>query len=304
MVNTVVGMAAHVLVVEDDANTLNLIREYLSRANFHVRSASDGWEALKAIKAGPVDLIISELVVSDMDGASLREKCLLNPETRDVPFLFLLAKDQTERHVSALRSGVDDCITKPFDPIILVARVQAVIQRRHAYEQMVRVDPLTRLLNRPSLERDLETELDRVRRYRRFAALVLMDVDSFQQVNKDGGVSMGDLLLTCFAGIILTSIRTMDIAGRYHGGQFMLFLPETPAEGAQVLAQRIQTQLTTIADTIAGLTVTFTCGIVMAPEHGEKVDLIIQRVEDALSFAKQEKRGGCYVWQPPAGAIA
>ena len=287
----------NILIVEDDANTLHLMRDYLSRANFRVRTAPDGWEALKRLKDGPVDIIVSEHAVTDMDGARLREKCMMNPVTRDIPFLFLIDGSQTDSHVRALRSGVDDCITKPFDPVILVAHVQAVIERRRAYEEMVRVDPLTRLLNRPALEKDLEEELRRVARYKRQASLILIDIDAFSEVNAESGVAMGDLLLTCLAGVILTNIRVMDTAGRYQGGQFLIFLPETDQEGAVVLTRRVQKQLGTIANAVAGFELTFSASILSLPDDGEDVEVVLPRLEQGLNQANEDGRHGLvYLW--------
>ena len=289
---------AHILIIEDDAVTLHTMRDYLSRAGFRVRTAANGWEAMKRLKERPVDLIISELNISDMDGSSLREKCVMNPQTRDIPFLFLVAEDQTDSQVRALRSGVDDCVTKPFDPVILVARVQAVIERRLSYEEMVRIDPLTRLLNRPTLHRVLREELARARRYERIAAIVILDIDAFQQKNDEGGIAMGDLLLTCLGGIILTTIRTMDIASRYHGEKFLIYLPETLQPGALILTKRIQEQLATIADKIAGYDLTFSAGIVLAPNDGLELDDLLEKLELALSKAKSDGAGSIVTWNP------
>lgn len=285
-----------ILVIEDDANQLNTIRDYLTRAKFLVRTAVNGWEALKRIKESPLDLIISEMTINDMDGASLREKCLLTPSTRDVPFLFIVDAKQTDSQVRALRSGVDDVITKPFDPVVLVAHVQAAIERRHSYDRMVRIDPMTRLLNRPTLEKELNDELDRVKRYNRFASMMVMDVDNLNSVNMENGVALGDLLLTCLSGIVLTTIRTMDIAGRYRGAMFLLFLPETDKQGAAVLAGRIQRQLLAVADTVAGVELTFSAGIVSIPDDGTEIRELFTRCEHALKKAKEAGPGNTVFW--------
>lgn len=79
-----------VLIVEDDANILMVVREFLSRAGFQVLSAHSGWDALKVLREHAVDAIIAEDKVSRIDGSSLREKCLLKPDTREIPFLFLV----------------------------------------------------------------------------------------------------------------------------------------------------------------------------------------------------------------------
>jgi len=288
---------ANVLLVEDDASRVNIIRDYLGRAGFHVNVVANGWEALKRIKLGHSDLIISEINVADMDGCSLREKCVLNPETRDTPFLFLVPEGKSDNQVRALRAGVDDCITVPFDPVVLVARVQAVLERRHAYDRLVRLDPLTRLLNRPTLEGELSTELQRVVRYGRFATMVLLDIENFEQVNTEAGTSMGDLLLTCLAGVILTNIRTIDLAGRFRGEKFLLYLPETDATGAETLTRRIQKQLAAIADTVAAYPLTIACGVVEAPAAGNDLPSLIKSLNEAVAEAKKQGKGGLHVWR-------
>jgi two-component system chemotaxis response regulator CheY len=284
--------SASVLVVENDANVLNLIRDYLARAGFDVTVANSGWEALKLLKTDHFDVVISELSVSDMDGCSLREKCVMNPETRDMPFIFVIPEKKPDTQVRALRAGVDDIVTKPFDPIVMVARVQAVLERRHTYEQMVRVDPLTRMLNRTTLQTELQGELVRIKRYGRHASVVLLDIDNFDKVNHDSGTAMGDLMLTCFSGVILTSIRTVDVAGRYAGQRFLLFLPETAPDGAKHLAERMQTQLHNIADSVAAYPLTFTCAIIgVSGDNGITLDSILHRAEDALLEAKKQGPG-------------
>lgn len=292
----------HILLVEEDANVVSVVREYLLRAGFHVNTVSNGWEALRVLKESEADLIISEISISDMDGCSLREKCLINPAMRDIPFLFMVPQQQTDNQLRALRAGVDDLITKPFDPIVLVARVQAVLQRRRTYEEMVRIDPLTRLLNRPALEKEIQDELDRIVRYGRHGTLLLIDIDKFQRVNEENGLAMGDLLLTCLAGVILTTIRSVDIAGRYRGEQFLLCLPETPLEGATILARRMQQQMAAIVDAVAAIPLTFSCALLHIPEHGQSLRQVMSRIEAALEQAKAQGPGMLSVWTPDPSA--
>lgn len=291
-------MSGVILTVVDDSNLASTVRDYLGRADFAVRTASSGWEALKRVKDGPVDVVISELSMPDMDGCGLRERFLVSPETRDVPFVFIAKEATTEKQVRALRAGVDDLITVPFDPVVLVARVQAVLGRRRAYEEMVRVDPLTRLLNRATAESEIGNELLRVSRYGRFGSLLLIDIDEFERVNTESGTNMGDLLLTCLAGVILTTIRNIDIAARYRGEKFLLYLPETDLEGAAKLARRIQKQLAAIADSVAGYNLTFSCGLAHAPENGSTLRDLIPSLEEALLLAKAEGKGRIAAAEP------
>lgn len=284
-----------VLVVGEEASTRNVIRDYLSRAHFNVRTAVSGWEALKRLREISVSLVIAEHNSETVDGSGLREKLLMNPETRETPFLFLVSRDKPEEQVEALRTGADDCIEKPFDPVVLVARVQAVIERRDSYLRMVRVDPLTRLLNRPTLAQEIKDELKRVVRYKRHGSIIVIDLDHFAEVNTQHGYEMGDLLLGCLSGVILTKMRSVDYAGRISGQRFVLYLPETNSSGARRLAERIQERLVLVGDGIAGLKVTFSAGIVGIPEHGTEMEGLMAKVDETLKQAKGSGPGSLMV---------
>ena len=286
-----------VLIVEEDANVTNSMRDYLSRAGFQVRTAMSAWEAFKRVKDGPVDLIISSLDMADADGMSLRDKLTINPATRDIPFFYLVPEGKKDLLVTALRSGVDDCITKPFDPVVLVARIQAVLARRTMYERMARTDPLTHMLNRPTLMEEIGNELQRAARYKHPASLVLLDVDDFSAINAESGFAMGDLLLTCLSGVVMHSIRNVDVAGRYRGECFLLGLPETDAAGAEVVVGRIRETLAKASAPLAGEPLSFCCGIACAPNDGHEMEVLLPRLQHALNHAKEQGKGSVAVWR-------
>lgn len=292
------GNGAIVLVIEDDPTTRNTIRDYLVRARFSVRTAVNGWEALKRLKETPVDAVIMSGNVQDTDGCSLRERFVLNPESREIPFIFLVQHDEPESAVRALRSGVDDCIEKPFDPVVLVARVQATLERRKSYLRMVRVDPMTRMLNRPTFEQELSDELKRVVRYARHGSVVFLDMDGYAEVNAQHGFEMGDLMLTCLAGVILTRIRSSDIAGRLSGEKFMLYLPETNEDGARRLVERIQERVRQVGDSVAGIPLSLSAGVVGVPSGGADTVTLYRRAFAAVKRAKSREAGCVAVWEP------
>ena len=126
--------------------------------------------------------------------------------------------------------------------------------------------------------------------------MVLIDVDDFSKVNEESGVAMGDLLLTCLAGVILTNVRTVDITGRLHGEQFLLFLPETDIDGARTLAVRMQNQLAAIADSVAAYPLGFTCAMLSVPDHGDDMATILPRIEGTLRHTKKKGRSAVGVW--------
>lgn len=290
-----------ILLVEDDLELQASMLEHLARAGYDVHAAVNGWEARKSLKSGVTALVVAEYGLADTDGSSLREWCLLNPGMRDVPFLYLIGDKESERQIRGLRSGVDDWMMKPFDPVMLVVRVQSAIERRRVYDEMVRVDPLTRLLNRPTFEREIIEELERVRRYNRFASMALLDLDDLSQVNASEGQAMGDLLLTCLSGIILNNMRNVDKAGRHGAEQFVIYLPETREAGAYTLVDRIQSRFEKVSDAMTGLSISFSAGLLETPRDSTDLETLLTRAEEAVHLARQEGVSRLVLWAKELG---
>ena len=102
------------------------------------------------------------------------------------------------------------------------------------------MDPLTAVLNRQALIGRIESELERASRYGRPLSLVLVDLDHFKRVNDTHGHSAGDTVLREFAQVLQANVRAVDIVGRYGGEEFMLVLPETDADAAATMAEKLR----------------------------------------------------------------
>lgn len=115
-----------VLVVDDDAKTVELVKLYLSRDGYLVLTAYDGVEALRIARESKPALIVLDLMLPDIDGLevcrTLRREC-------DVPVIMLTARTTDQDKLKGLDLGADDYVTKPFSPRELAARVRAVLRR-------------------------------------------------------------------------------------------------------------------------------------------------------------------------------
>jgi two-component system alkaline phosphatase synthesis response regulator PhoP len=115
-----------VLIVDDDAKTVELVRLYLNRDGYKVLTAYDGVEALRLARESHPDLIVLDLMLPGMDGL---EVCRRLREESDVPIIMLTAKTTENDRLAGLDLGADDYVTKPFSPRELAARVRAVLRR-------------------------------------------------------------------------------------------------------------------------------------------------------------------------------
>ncbi len=119
-------MGSTVLIVEDDANTANLVGLYLKRDGHRVAHATDGVTGLKLAREARPDLVVLDLMLPRLDGLEITRALR---EESSVPIVMLTARvDETDR-LEGLDLGADDYVTKPFSPRELAARVRAVLRR-------------------------------------------------------------------------------------------------------------------------------------------------------------------------------
>jgi DNA-binding response OmpR family regulator len=121
-----------ILVVDDEVKIVQLVRDYLERAGFHVSSAPNGKIALAMVRSERPDMIILDLGLPEMDGLDVTRSLRTYSH---VPIIMLTARSEETDKLIGLELGADDYITKPFSPKELVARVRVVFRRMENYSE-------------------------------------------------------------------------------------------------------------------------------------------------------------------------
>ena len=116
-----------VLIAEDDIDFGNILSQYVSISGFEVTLSRDGKEAWASFVQEKPDICVLDVMMPEMDGFSLAEKIRQNDP--DMPFVFLTAKTLKEDIIKGLKLGADDYITKPFDPEVLILRLNNILKR-------------------------------------------------------------------------------------------------------------------------------------------------------------------------------
>jgi two-component system alkaline phosphatase synthesis response regulator PhoP len=136
-------MGYTILVVDDEAQIVRVLRGYLERAGYAVLTAHDGPEALRIARQEKPDLMILDLMLPGMDGVDVCKR--LRSES-NLPILMLTARVEEADRIIGLELGADDYVTKPFSPREIVARVKAILRRSHpeaeAPEELLQVGEL------------------------------------------------------------------------------------------------------------------------------------------------------------------
>jgi len=122
-------MAHRILIVEDEPGMIELLTIALEDEGYEVSIASNGVEGLKQIEKEEPDLIISDVMMPDMNGFEFCERLRNDPRTASIPFIFLTAKKDVSDRVRGLNLGADDYISKPFHVVEVVARIRSLLQR-------------------------------------------------------------------------------------------------------------------------------------------------------------------------------
>ncbi|MEE8413871.1 MAG: sensor domain-containing diguanylate cyclase [Dehalococcoidales bacterium] len=165
-------------------------------------------------------------------------------------------------------------------------------------EEKARIDGLTGLLNRRSLDETIESEINRYSRYGGIFSLIIFDIDSLKTINDNHGHQAGDELLKQVGSVSKKVIRTSDQAFRYGGDEFAILLPNASIDAAKRVAERIRKQIDLMM--IAGDTsFTASLGLASWPVNGRSVDEIIAAADAALY---QAKRNGGNQSQPATNA--
>lgn len=125
----------YVLIVEDEAPLVTLLRYNLEKQGFRVEDAGDGGEALARITEAPPDLLLLDWMLPTMSGIEVCRQIRRRPATRTLPIIMLTARAEEQDAVRGLDTGADDYITKPFSTEALIARIRALLRRSGSMPQ-------------------------------------------------------------------------------------------------------------------------------------------------------------------------
>lgn len=213
----------HILIVDDVTTNLKLAAEVL-QGHYKLSMAKSGAQAIQFLQKAKPDLILLDIRMPEMDGYQTLEIIKSNPNTANIPVVFLTVDDQRESEIKGLKMGAMDFILKPFEPGVMLSRIDKILQIEDLRKNLsisARKDVLTGLWNRKHLEDEIERFLDENGQR---AVFMIMDIDNFKQVNDNFGHIMGDAVLVGIADILKDSVGPRDAAARIGGDEFAVFL--------------------------------------------------------------------------------
>jgi diguanylate cyclase (GGDEF)-like protein len=252
-------MDARVLLVEDDSELLEFIRVLLDREGYQVITAMDGMEALEKARAEHPDLILLDVLLPKLHGYEVCDQLRQNPLTCLIPVIMVTSLTNLKDRITGIKLGADEFISKPFEPMELLARAERLIQRTR---QNIVANPLTGLAGAGALEQEIRRRLSEGAGF----SVGLCDLEHFNRFNDKNGFEKGDGVLRLLGTILRSAIAELgnpdDIAAHLGGDDFAFI--STPSR-SEVIGARILENMESL--------------IPMQYEEQERESLLISREE-------------------------
>ncbi len=215
-----------ILVVEDDPVVQKIMVLTLTKAGFSPVVASNGIEALMQVKVALPDLIISDVMMPEMDGFELLKVLRSDPKTNFIPVIMLTSRDSCEDIVGGLNMGADDYLPKPFDPDILIARVRSKINRPPVPVENLIIDRQTGLLNTQNFQTEAKRELYRAARSGKPGCLAYCELNELPRLRERLGDRADREISEQVSIVLQQTAHPLDIFGHDPSGKFLILLPE------------------------------------------------------------------------------
>ncbi|MFM7603081.1 MAG: diguanylate cyclase [Pseudanabaena sp.] len=325
----------NLLIVDDDQMNREILSRHLKNLGYkNITLAESGQIGLEIVATQPIDLILLDMMMPVMNGLEVLNHLKENYHWRIIPVIIISAFDEKEMMLACIQKGAEDYLIKPYDLVLLKARVSACLEKKilHdrevlnnqkleaaykelaiAYHELEVVknelealshrDGLTGIANRRYFDTVLEKEWNAAHREKKCLSLILFDIDYFKKYNDTYGHLAGD---DCLCRVAIAASRAVkrprDTLARYGGEEFAVILTDTDAPGAEFCANQIRLAIENLhishSSSQIGSFVTASLGLTTINPHTQisTSQQLIKEADLALYQAKHEGRNRVTVW--------
>ena len=297
---------ANILLVDDQPKNLRLLSDLLEEQGYEVQQAINGSVAIQAVALDKPDLILLDIHMPKMDGYTVCQHLKANPNTQDIPIIFVSALDEAWDKVKAFSVGGCDYITKPFKVVEVLARVENQLkiqqlqqalknqnaQLQQAIQELQRlaaIDDLTRVANRRRFDQYLLNCWRQAVQTRTPLTLMFTQVDNFNFYSEGASSQRGDQCLYQVAQMIKQTVKGPDdLVCRYGTLTFAIVLPQQSAPEGEQIAQMLLKQIPKL-QMLPDLPVTLSIGMsTVSPTSDVGLEKFIEACDRNLQQAKSD----------------
>jgi len=228
-----------VLVVEDSSSSRDITSHFLQQGGFRVLEASDGADAINVLKRRHVDLILTDIMMPNMDGWAFYREVRKDKHYNLTPFVFLSVLDELDDQIKGLTLGVDDYITKPVTPPQLIARVNTALMRSERLEQYFYRNPVTDLETANYLRQRLPLEAKNYRDNGNALSLVIFGIGNYVSLVRGHAAWFAEQAARKAGARLRELARPYDVVSDMGNGRFAVLLPNVPADKAKGWAEQV-----------------------------------------------------------------
>ncbi|MFK5948289.1 MAG: EAL domain-containing protein [Methylococcales bacterium] len=289
-----------ILIVDDMPSSIEILNQILAD-KYRVLFALDGETALSIARNKKPELILLDVSMPGMDGYQVCRELKVDPDTRDIPVIFVTAKDQDEDQEMGFKIGAADYLTKPIRPATVKVRVKNQLQIRQSEEIILHqalYDGLTKLANRNLSMDRLKYSIAQDLRNGLKTALLFIDLDKFKDINDTLGHDAGDQLLIEAATRLKACVRSVDTVGRLGGDEFVVILPSLEqVDDAKKVAENIIhifSQPHTLFD--IEIILTASIGIAISPDDSKDYKQLLSDADTAMYLSKDSGKNNYHLF--------
>jgi two-component system cell cycle response regulator len=296
------GDGGRVLLVDDHQRWAARMADALAKTH-DTLIEPDLQAALAKLAEQNFDLLIVSLSLAKADGLRLCSQARSLERTRHLPIIILVEPGDEARLLRGLDMGVTDYLMRPIDRNEMLARVRTQIKRKR-YSDFLRtrleesvelavIDSLTGLHNRRYMETHLKTLVTEAATSGRPLSVLMADIDYFKRINDTYGHDAGDAVLKEFAARFRRNTRSIDLACRLGGEEFVIIMPDTDITRATQVGERLRACIAEDSFEISAaksIRVTASVGLAALERWDDTPETIFKRADIALYAAKRDGR--------------
>lgn len=288
-----------ILIVDDSLLQSKMLAEILHE-DYRVEIVRNSMNVIQWAEEFQPSLILLDIVMPRKSGFEVLTDIKNSSTLNSVPVILITSLTDVENEEKGLVLGAVDYITKPFNKLIVKARIQTHIQLynyRRAIERMAMIDALTGLPNRRAYDEYIKKEWENASDAQYPLAIALLDIDFFKQYNDNFGHPAGDALLKKISGIFREHLeKEVDFAARYGGEEFIFLFPHSDSRHAASVCEGIRASVENLAEpnycpTGESTHVTVSLGgITVRPQLTESYEDYVEEADQMLYQAKKMGR--------------
>ncbi len=277
-----------ILVVDDTETNIDILLELLSD-KYDVVVAINGRSAFDALEDNEVDLILLDIMMPEIDGYDVCLRLKTGEDSKNIPVIFITAKDDEESIEKAYAAGGDDYVSKPFKPLELLARIKIQLKLKELINHLNYIssyDEMTGIYNRRKFfelgEKKFEQSEDEL-------YAVMIDIDKFKNINDSYGHPTGDKVIKLVAKTVSEHLTPDAVFGRLGGEEFAILcscpFPKSISENIESIRAAVE-ELEILSDAGESIKLTISEGVAKRNSSIKSLDELLRIADIALYEAK------------------